>query len=94
MVNSLYLLTIFAKNTLYMFGRILNTSDIKRFYASSSQHTLVGLNLILGTILIFRSIHFILIQVNLPQEEIPKILFPHFPNRRIAQNITGGNESC
>ena len=102
MVNSLYLLTIFTKNTLYMFGRILNTSlpivmitsDIKRFYASSSQHTLVGLNLILGTILIFRSIHFILIQVNLPQEEIPKILFPHFPNRRIAQNITGGNESC
>ena len=69
MINSLYLLIFFAKNTLYMFGRILNTplpivmikSDIKRFYTTSSQHALVGINLILGTILIFRSVHFILI---------------------------------
>ena len=57
-----------------MFGRILNTPhpivmitfDVKIFYTISSQHTLVGLNLVFGTILIFFSVHFILIQVNLP----------------------------
>ena len=42
-----------------MFVRILNTplpivmiiSDIKEFYTTSSKHTLVGLNLVFGTIL-------------------------------------------
>ena len=69
-------------------------SDIKSFYTTSSQHTLVGLNLIFGTILIFCSFHFIPIQGNLPQEEIPKILITQLPNRRITQNIKDGNESC
>ena len=94
------MLTIFSqtKNTLYMFGRILNTplpagmitSDIK----TSSQHTLVGLNLVTGTILIFCSVHFTLIQVNLTQEEVPKSLITQLPNRRITQNIKDGNETC
>ena len=97
----LYPLSI-GKNTFYIFDRILNTpllivmiiSDIKGFYTTSSQHTLVGLNLIFGTILIFCSFHFIPIQGNLPQEEIPKILINQLPNRRITQNIKDGNESC
>ena len=64
MVNSFYLLTILAKkNTLYTFGRILKTllpigmiiSNIK----TSSQHTLVGLNLVFGIILIFCLVHFL-----------------------------------
>ena len=57
-----------------MFGRILNTLipivmitfDNKCFYTTSSQHAPVGLNLVFGTILIFLSLHFILIEVNLP----------------------------
>ena len=69
-------------------------SDIKSFYTTSSQHSLVGLNLIFGTISIFCSFHFILIQANLPQEEISKILITYLSNRRIAQNIKGENESC
>lgn len=85
-----------------MFGRIVNTplpiammtSDIKSFHSTFLQHTRVGLNLIFGTILIFCLVHSILIQVNLPQQEIPKIIITHLPNRRIAQNIKGGNESC
>ena len=82
----LYPLSI-GKNTFYIFDRILNTpllivmiiSDIKGFYTTSSQHTLVGLNLIVGTILIFCSFHFIPIQGNLPQEEIPKYWLPNYP---------------
>ena len=85
-----------------MFGRILNTpfpmvmitSDIKSFYATSLQHTLEGVNLFFGTALIFYSVHFILIQVNLPKEEIPKILITQLPNRRITENIKDRNESC
>ena len=65
-----------------MFSSILNTPlpivmitfHIKRFYTTSPQHTLVELNLAFGTILISFSVHFILIQVNLPLEEIIKIL--------------------
>ena len=55
-----------------MFGSILPlplviiTFDIKDFYTTTFQHTLVGLNLVFGIILIFFSVHFILIQVNLP----------------------------
>ena len=74
-----------------MFGRILNTplptimitSDIKNFYKTSSQQTLLGLYLVLETILIFFSVHFILIQVNLPQEKIQKMLITQLPNKKI-----------
>ena len=85
-----------------MFGRILNTplpiimitSDIKDFYKTSSQHTQLGLYLVLETILIFFSVHFILIQVNLPQEKIQKMLITQLPNKKIMQKIKGVNESC
>ena len=68
--------------------------DIKIFYTTSSQHSLVGLNLVFGTILIFFSVRLILIQVNVPKEKIPRILITKFTNRRITQNIKDGNESC
>ena len=63
-----------------MFGRILNTSlpiviitfDIRTFYTTSLQNTLVGVHLVFGTISIFFSIHFMLIQVNLPKKKYPK----------------------
>ena len=69
MVITFYLLTILPKNTFYMFGRILNTllhivmiaSVVKGFYTTSSQHTLEGLNLVFGIILIFFLVHFTLI---------------------------------
>ena len=67
---------------------------IKGFHTTSSQHALLGLNLVFRTILIFYSVRFILIQVNLPREEIPTILTAKFPNRRITQKIKEGNESC
>ena len=81
-----------------MFGSILRTplpivmisSDIK----TSSQHTLVGLNLVFGIILIFCLVHFALIQIDLPQEEVPEILNIQLPNGRITQNIIDGNKSC
>ena len=85
-------------NTLYMFGSTLRTplpivmisSDIK----TSSQHTPIGLNLVFGIILIFCLVHFILIQIHLPQEEVPEILIIQLPNGRITQNIIDGNKSC
>ena len=57
MIISFYLLAILAKDTLYMFGRIMRaplpivmiTSDIK----TSSQHALVGLNLVFGINIMF-----------------------------------------
>ena len=81
-----------------MFGSILRTplpivmvsSDIK----TSSQHTLVGLNLVFGIILIFCLVHLTLIQIDLPQEEVPEILIIQLPNGRITQNIIDGNKSC
>ena len=66
------------------------TSDVK----SSSQHTLVGLNLVFGIILIICLVHLTLIQIDLPQEEVPKILIIQLLNGRITQNIIDGNESC
>lgn len=76
-----------------MFGRIGNTplpivmitSDFKRF------------NLVFRTTLITCSVHLVLIQINLPQEEIPKILITQLeelPNREITQNINDRNKSC
>ena len=66
------------------------TSDIK----TSSQHTLVGLNLAFGINIFFCLVHFTLIQIDLPQEEVPKILIIQLLNGRITQNIIDGNESC
>ena len=100
MINSFYLLTILAKKTPFtcLVGRILNTplpivvitSDVK----TSSQHILVGLNLVFGIILILCLVHFTLIQIGLPQEEVPKILIIQLHNGRITQNIIDENESC
>ena len=81
-----------------MFGSTLRTplpivmisSDIK----TSSQHTPIGLNLVFGIVLIFCLVHFILIQIHLPQEEVPEILIIQLPNGRITQNIIDGNKSC
>ena len=57
------------------------TSLTKGFYTTSLQQNLVGLNLVFETILIFYSVDSILIQVNLSQEQIPKILITQLPNR-------------
>ena len=81
-----------------MFGTVLRTplpiimitSDIKTF----SQHTLVVLNLVFGNIIVFCLVHFTLIQIDLPQEEVPERLNIQLPNRRITQTIIDGNESC
>ena len=81
-----------------MFGTILRTplpipmitSDIK----TSSQHILVVLNLVFGIIIVFCLVHFTLIQIDLPQEEVPEKLIIQLPNGRITQNIIDGNESC
>ena len=62
------------------------TSLTKGFYTTSLQQNLVGLNLVFETILIFYSVDSILIQVNLSQEQIPKILITRLPNRRVTQN--------
>ena len=62
------------------------TSLTKGFYTTSLQQNLVGLNLVFETILIFYSVDSILIQVNLSQEQIPKILITQLPNRRVTQN--------
>ena len=81
-----------------MFGTILTTplpivmitSDIK----ISSQHILVRLNLVFGIILIISLVHSTLIQIDLPQVEVPEILIIQLPNGRITQNIIDRNESC
>ena len=62
------------------------TSLTKGFYTTSLQQNLVGLNLVFETILIFYSVDSTLIQVNLSQEQIPKILITQLPNRRVTQN--------
>ena len=80
-----------------MFGRILRTPlpiviilcDIK----TSSQHTLVGLNLVFKINIIFCLVHFTLIQIDLPQEKVPEILIIQLRNERITQNIMDGNKS-
>ena len=66
------------------------TSDVK----TSSQHTLVGLNLVLGIVLIFCLVRFTLIQIDLLQEEKLGILIIQLPNGRITQYIIDGYESC
>ena len=94
-IESTLLLFLLIENLL---GRILNTpllivmitSDVK----TSLQHTLVGLNLVFGVILIICLVHFTLIQIDLPQKEVPKILIIQLLNGRIPQNIIDGNESC
>ena len=98
MIDSFYLLGILAKNTKYMFGRILRTplpivmitSDIK----TSSQQTLVALNLVFGIILIFYLVHFTASEIDLAQEEAPEILIISLTNGRITQNIIDENECC
>ena len=65
------------------------TSDIK----TCSQDTLVGLNSAFGINIFFCLVHFTLIQIDLPQEEVPKILIIQLPNGRITQNVIDGNES-
>ena len=65
-------------------------SDVK----TSSQRTLVRLNFVFGIILTFCLVHFTLIQIDLPQEEVLEILIIQLPNGRITQNIVDGNESC
>ena len=98
MIDSFYLLGILAKNTIHMFGRILRTplpivmitSDIK----TSSQQTLVALNLVFGIILIFYLVHFTASEIDLAQEEVPEILIISLTNGRITQNIIDENECC
>ena len=98
MIDSFYLLGILAKNTKYMLGRILRTplpivmitSDIK----TSSQQTLVALNLVFGIILIFYLVHFTASEIDLAQEEVPEILIISLTNGRITQNIIDENECC
>ena len=76
MINSFYLLAILAKkHPLHVWydpkntpSIIMITSDIK----TSSQHTLVVLNLFFGIIIVFSLVHFTLIQIDLPQEEVPE----------------------
>ena len=78
MIDSFYLLGILAKNTLEMFGRILrtplpivmNTSDIK----TSSQQTLVALNLVFGIILIFTWSISLQVRLTSPKKNYPKYL--------------------
>ena len=86
MINSFYLFAVLAKNNFYMFGRILRTplpiETITSDNKTSSQHTLVGLNLVFGIILIFCLVRFTLIQIDLPQEEVPEILIIQSPNAR------------
>ena len=93
MVNSLYLLTILAqKHALYLwqdskYASYYNSDYIwyQSFYITSLNNTLKRLNLVTGTILIIYSVHFILIQVNLPQVELPKMLITQVPKRRVTQ---------
>ena len=66
------------------------TSDVK----TSSQRTLVGLNLVFRIILTFCLVHLTLTPIDLPQEEVLEILIIQLPNGRITQNIVDGNESC
>ena len=85
-IESTLLLFLLIENLL---GRILNTpllivmitSDVK----TSSQHTLVGLNLVFGIILIFCLVHFTLIQIDLPQEEVPEILIIQLPKEEFLK---------
>ena len=62
---------------------VMITSDSK----ISLLHTLVVLNLVFGIILILCLAHFTLIQIDLPQEEVPEILIIQLINGRIIQNI-------
>ena len=85
------------KMPFYMFGKILRTSlptvMITSNSKTSSQHTLVGLNLVFKINLIFCLVHFTLIQIDLPQEKVPEILIIQLRNERISQNIMDGNKS-
>ena len=81
----------------YMFGKILRTPlptvMITSNSKTSSQHTLVGLNLVFKINIIFCLVHFTLIQIDLPQEKVPEILIIQLHNERITQNIMDGNKS-
>ena len=60
----------------------MTTLDIKSFYTTSLQLILVGLNLVFKTILIICLVYFILIKVELPQEELPKILITQLLSKK------------
>ena len=83
-----------------MFGRTLNTPIpigminiwYQNFFVTYS--SIAGLNLVVATTLIFCSVHFTLIQVNLSQEQVPKILITQLPNWGITKNIKDGNKTC
>ena len=85
-IESTLLLFLLMENLL---GRILNTpllivmitSDVK----TSLQYTLVGLNLVFGVILIICLVHFTLIQIDLPREEVPEILIIQLPKEELLK---------
>ena len=72
-----------------MFGRILRTLFPIVMIASD-----IKTSLVFGIILIICFAHFTLIQIDLPQKEVPKILIIHLPNGRITRNIIDEDESC